>query len=221
MTQEPRVQISGSAGKMEYYCQAVRQGGGTPVADYAPAPDLSCDGLLLGGGGDLAPDLFGQENNGSDPPDLLRDQAELALFRAFFDAGKPIFGICRGMQLINVALGGTLIQDLPPEQVLFHGKGRFTVHPIRTEEGALLHRLYGQLAAVNSYHHQVVDALGDGLRATAWSESGFAEALEHESRPILGVQFHPERMAYSKRGPDMVDGAPLIEHFIALCRDGV
>ena len=214
----PRIQVSGSEGAMQHYCQALREAGGLPLPAYAPAPDLSCAGLVLCGGGDIDPARFGQENRGSDPPDPVRDEAELALFRAFFQAGRPIFGICRGMQLINVALGGSLIQDLPTEQKPFHGQGRYVSHSIRAAEDSLLGTLYGPLFLVNSYHHQAVDRLGAGLRPTAWAESGFVEAFEHESLPIRGVQFHPERMAYANRRPDTVDGAPLFLRFVEQCR---
>lgn len=215
----PRIQISGAAGTMSRYLAAVRSAGGLPFEGYAPAPDLSCHGLLLCGGGDIAPHYFGQEDRGSGPADLVRDEAELALFHAFYQAGKPIFGICRGMQLINVALGGDLIQDLPPDRKPFHGGGeRSRIHPIRAGEGSLLHRLYGPVFPVNSIHHQAVDRLGDGLHPTAWAESGFVEAFAHETLPILGVQFHPERMAFDLRRPDTVDGGPLFTHFIQLCR---
>lgn len=215
----PRIQISGSAGSLSNYCQAVRGTGGLPVAEYAPAPDLSCQGLLLCGGGDIEPARFGQENRGAQPPDPTRDQAELALFQAFAQAGKPILGICRGMQLINVALGGTLLQDLPPEIRPFHsGPDSDLVHPIRAWEGSLLQRLYGSVFPVNSAHHQVLDRLGTDLHATAWAESGFAEAIEHDHLPILAVQFHPERMSFDHRRSDTVDGAPLLCAFLDLCR---
>lgn len=211
------IQLSGSQGKTGRYEQALEILGATPRAGYCPAPDLNCDGLILCGGGDLESSLFGQENQGSNPPDVARDQAELELFRAFYQANKPILGICRGMQVINVALGGDIIQDLPPEVRPFHvprGK-EDQVHPIRAAEDSVLASLYGPVFPVNSWHHQAVGRLGDGLRAIAWAEGGFAEALEHRDRPILGVQFHPERLALYRR-PDRVDGAPLLAYFLSL-----
>ena len=92
------------------YIQAVRLAGGVPIPGYAPQPDPSCRALLLCGGGDLAPQWFGQENRGSHPPDLRRDKAELNLVRTYLAWGRPILGICRGLQVLNVALGGTLLQ---------------------------------------------------------------------------------------------------------------
>lgn len=217
----PRIQISGEATEKARlrYCQAIAHAGGIPVAGHAPAPDLTCAGLLLCGGEDIDPAFYGQRNCGSQPPDIPRDEAELKLFRAFFEAGKPIFGICRGIQLINVALGGTLIQDLPPESRIFHqGGARSKIHPIRAGAGSLLERLYGTVFPVNSIHHQAVDLLGDGLSPTAWAESGFVEAVEHRTHPVFAVQFHPERMCFALRRPDTVDGEALFRHFIDLCR---
>ena len=213
------IQLSGSQGKTAHYEQALENLGATPRAGYCPAPDLSCDGLILCGGGDLQSSLFGQENQGADPPDVDRDQAELELFRAFYQANKPILGICRGMQLINVALGGDLIQDLSPNIRLFHKSDtQDLVHPVRSLEGSVLHQLYGPLLLVNSSHHQAVDRLGEGLRAIAWSESGVMEALDCPGRPILAVQFHPERMAFAHRRPDTIDGAPILSYFLTLCQ---
>lgn len=221
MTCPPRLQLSGQPGGMDNYCQALSQLGACLFPGYAPEPDLSCDGLVLCGGGDLESALFGQEDRGSNPPDRARDRAELRLFDAFFRAGKPILGICRGMQVINVALGGDLIQDLPPSVRPFHvPRGEEDqVHPIRAAEDSLLFSLYGPVFPVNSWHHQAVGRLGDGLRAIAWAEGGFAEALEHRSRPVLGVQFHPERLALSPR-PDRVDGGPLLACFLSLFSGG-
>lgn len=211
------IQVSGERGHTDNYCAAIRGAGGEPVAGYCPAPDLRCDGLLLCGGGDVDSALYGQENWGSLPPDRARDRAELALFQAFYEAGKPILGICRGIQMINVALGGTLIQDLPREQRPFHIGKADTVHPIRVEEGSILSRLYGPLFPVNSAHHQAVDRLGTGLRAAAWAEGGFPEAIELPGRSILGVQFHPERMSFGRRRLDTVDGAAIFTWFLGAC----
>lgn len=212
------IQVSGPPEGMVNYCAALECLGAVPVAGYCPEPDLRCDGLLLCGGGDLDCTLFGQENRGSEAPDHARDRAELALFRTYLSAGKPILGICRGMQVINVALGGDLIQDLPPAVLPFHGRaGRDLVHPVRTAEGSFLHRLYGPVFPVNSSHHQAIDRLGEGLSAVAWSESGLAEAVVHQGRPILGVQFHPERMSFARRRVDTVDGAAIFKEFLGLC----
>lgn len=215
-----KIQLSGGVDGAEHYSAAIRSLGGEPAAGYCPEPDLSCAGLVLCGGGDIESALFGQEARGSEPPDRERDRAELALFRAFYQAGRPILGVCRGMQLINVALGGTLIQDLPPSQKRFHtGVKGDAVHPVAALEGSVLHRLYGPVFPVNSSHHQALDRLGEGLRVTAWSESGFAEAVELPGFPLLGVQFHPERMSFGRRRLDTVDGAAVWNVFLSLCRE--
>lgn len=216
-----RIQVSGEPGRTDNYSAAIRSAGGDPASGYCPAPDLNCAGLVLCGGGDIESALFGQEDQGSNPPDQARDQAELALFRAFYEAGKPILGICRGMQLINVALGGTLTQDLPPEQKIFHISVQGDlVHPVFSPEGAALNALYGPVFSVNSAHHQAVDQLAEGLEAAAWSESGVVEALELPGYPMLGLQFHPERMAFGRRRLDTVDGAAIFAWFLDACRKG-
>lgn len=213
-----RLQVSGGTGQMDNYCAAVRDAGGEPLAGYCPAPDLSCDGLVLCGGGDIESTLFGQEDRGSQPPDRERDRAELALFRSFFQAGKPILGICRGMQLINVALGGTLIQDLPPEQRARHtAEEGDLVHTILAQPGSLLCDLYGPSFQVNSAHHQAVDVLGEGLRVTARSEEGFPEAADWIERRIMAFQFHPERMSFGKRRPDTIDAEAIFRVFLEIC----
>jgi len=220
----PRILCSSSKDGFENYAHAIRAAGGEAFGGYCPALDLSYDGLLLCGGGDIAPARYGQENCGSQPPDLDRDEAEFALARAYLEAGKPILGICRGHQLLNVLLGGTLIQDVGEAECRTHlghiegGKGIDKVHTIRAEEGSLLHRLYGGEFSVNSYHHQVVDRLGAGLRITACGESGLPEAVEHDTLPLVCVQYHPERMTAAKRRPDTVDGALLLQAFVDLCR---
>ena len=215
------IQVSGAPNGAGNYSAAIRGLGGEPRPGYCPVPDLNCAGLVLCGGGAMESALYGQEDRGSQPPDRERDRAELALFRAFYQAGRPILGICRGMQLINVALGGGLIQDLPPEQKRFHaGVKSDAVHPVAALEGSLLHRLYGPVFPVNSSHHQAVDRLGEGLRAAAWAESGFAEAIDLPGYPLLGVQFHPERMSFGKRRLDTIDGAAIFSWFLALCQGG-
>lgn len=147
------------------------------------------DGLLLSGGGDLPPALYGQTPDPrSNPPDPVRDAEELGLLAAFCAARKPVLGICRGIQVINIYFGGTLIQHLDG-----HADG--VLHQVSTEPGSILRALCGPYAAVNSFHHQACDKIGAALRVTAHSiTDGAIEGLEHASLPVLGVQWHPERM---------------------------
>ena len=218
---KPRIQLSCEQGAFAAYADAVTAAGGLPCPGYAPEPHLSCVGLVLCGGGDLDPDMFGWPQAGGDPPDRVRDLAEVNLFRAFSLAGRPILGICRGMQVIAAAQGGGLIQDLPPEQCVFHkGTKRDDArHPVRTMPGSLLERLYGPILHTNSFHHQAVADPGFGMTVTAWSEGGVAEAMEHQRLPILGVQFHPERMSYARRRPDCDDGGAIWEYFLKQCNE--
>lgn len=205
------------------YDEAVAQAGGIPHSAYLPEVDAGYDGLLLCGGGDLDPIHFAQENQGSTDIDPARDERELALARAYLAAGKPILAVCRGHQLLNVALGGTLIQDLPAPQKVFHtraaGSDQDRVHPIRTAENSILRRLYSEVFPVNSYHHQATDLLGQDLKVTARSEAGIVEAMEHKTLPVLCVQFHPERMTLKHASPDLGDGGAIFTWFMERCRE--
>ena len=116
----PRILLSGSDGSRINYENAIRRAGGIPCSFYCPPVSTDYDGLLLCGGEDVDPSYFHQENRGSRDMDLRRDQAEFPLVAAWLAAEKPIFGICRGHQVLNIALGGTLVQDIGPEPALFH-----------------------------------------------------------------------------------------------------
>lgn len=213
-----KILVSTGGGDAGNYLNAVKAAGGTGEARYLPAPDLSCDGLLLTGGEDVDPALFSQENRGSRGIDRARDEAELALLDAFCGAGKPVLAICRGHQVVNVWLGGALIQDLGPELVPFHQREEGDqIHLIRAEKGSLLRRLYGPVFPVNSSHHQGLGRLGRGLRAAAWAEDGVVEAAEHDVLPIISVQFHPERMTGGLARLDTVDGGKIFRAFLELC----
>jgi gamma-glutamyl-gamma-aminobutyrate hydrolase PuuD len=185
------------------YIRAVLAAGGLPVL-IPPAPGVAAeilprlDGLILAGGPDLDPGRYGQaplETTG--PPRTRRDDSELGLIAA---AGRavPVLGICRGLQLINVARGGTLIQHLPdrldgskehaPAPAVY---GR---HPVEVVKESRLAQALGQTATdVLSYHHQAIDELGTGLTVTALAPDGTIEGIEDPSRPFfLAVQWHPE-----------------------------
>ena len=216
-----KILISTGGGDPANYAAAVAAAGGTPFPAYLPKPDLNFDGLVLTGGEDMDPAFFGQRDWASRGIDRARDRAELALLDAFLGAGRPVLAICRGHQVANVWAGGDLIQDLGEELVPFHQRQEGDlVHLIRGEEGTALHRLYGCVFPVNSNHHQGVGRLGRGLRASARSESGVIEAMEHETLPLITTQFHPERMTGAHARPDTVDGGALFRHFMELCGKG-
>ena len=156
---------------------------------------LTCDGLLLPGGGDMDPKFYGQARiPACGEPNLLRDAAEPLLLRAFLAAGKPVLGICRGIQVMNAVLGGDLYQDIKPFEHLPHNDHWAKVHTVTVRRGTLLSRILGQdTVLVNSQHHQAVDRVAPGFTLAALSEDGIVEAIEKpDARFCLGVQWHPE-----------------------------
>jgi putative glutamine amidotransferase len=185
----------------EGFCQLVEEAGGTPVILTATA-DVEglasrIDGLVLSGGGDILPEHYGAEAHPATGwLDPRRDDFELALVRALRRRDRPILGVCRGMQLVNVALGGTLVQHLPDHTDVDHEaveRWDATAHWIEIAPESRLRRLMstGRME-VNSVHHQAIGELGQGLRAVAWAPDGVVEAIESEVEPILAVQWHPE-----------------------------
>ena len=156
---------------------------------------LTCDGLLLPGGGDMDPKFYGQARiPACGEPNLLRDAAEPLLLRAFLAADKPVLGICRGIQVMNAVLGGDLYQDIKPFEHLPHNDHWTKVHTVTVRRGTLLSRILGQdTVLVNSQHHQAVDRVAPGFTLAALSEDGIVEAIEKpDARFCLGVQWHPE-----------------------------
>jgi gamma-glutamyl-gamma-aminobutyrate hydrolase PuuD len=184
------------------YLDKVLAAGGIPV--IVPAvPDIAgalsrLDGLLLVGGGDLDPARYDAVPHPKNTPiNVVRDHAELALLREALALGLPILGICRGLQLLNVALGGTLHQHVP--DVVGHeghsgGGGVFTRHDVHLRPRSRLARALGRTTLeVPSLHHQAIDRLGTGFTACGWSDDGLIEAAELDGYPFtVGVQWHPE-----------------------------
>ena len=193
--------ISGTA---KNYIRAIEEHGGIPRILYPGVPDsefADIDGLLLTGGGDIHPDYF----DAAWHPSLIfvdedRDALEIPLCQQALEDDLPVFGICRGIQVMSVAMGGNLYQDIPseyPRNALPHkqkvGDAR---HNIQIESDSLLSELVGKTADdVNSSHHQAVNAIGGEFVITAQSEDDIIEAIEDRSKRFaLGVQYHPERM---------------------------
>ncbi|MBM9467955.1 gamma-glutamyl-gamma-aminobutyrate hydrolase family protein [Nakamurella leprariae] len=186
------------------YARSVAHAGGLPfhISLDAAATDVGdvIDALVLTGGDDVEPSRYGSTiGPRSTAVDPDRDAFEIALFEAVLRAGKPILGICRGSQLINVALGGTLVSDLPLGEGASHASYAFPRahrrHAVRFEVGSRAHEMYGDLTSVNSFHHQAVDRVGSGLTVTGRAEDGVVEAIEMHDAPVLGVQWHPECFA--------------------------
>lgn len=200
-----------------FYEEVVTACGAEAVCEMYPEISTDYDGLLLCGGADIEPAFYSEENQGSVNINIQRDENEIAITKAFVDAGKPILGICRGHQLLNVAFGGNLHQHIPTADD-HHAPGG-EVHTVTAVGESYLSRIYGEHFAVNSAHHQAVNKLGEGFRVTLVSENdGVIEAMEHETLPIFGVQWHPERICLSNKREDTVDGLGVIQHFIDLCK---
>lgn len=185
------------------YTRAVERAGGTPVvlppvpADSVARLIESLDGLVLSGGTDVNPALYdAAPHEKTDPPDRRRDRFELSLARAAIEAQLPVLAICRGMHVLNVARGGTLIQYLP-DAVGHDGHApdpvKMTPHDIQLSTGSQLGKLLGTWARVPALHHQAIQRAGSGLMAVGWAEDQVIEAVELQGhRFAVGVQWHPE-----------------------------
>ncbi len=193
-----RVQLNAS------YVRAIEGAGGVPLLIPAQVSLATlgaivglADGLVLTGGGDVNPARYGEEPH----PAVTgvsddRDATEEAVVNLAIDRDIPILAICRGMQVLNVALGGTLIQDIPgmAGNAVVHASPD-GLHAIRVAPSGRLASLVGAATAeVNSRHHQAVKALGDGLQAVAWASDGVIEGIEMIGHWVVGVQWHPEDM---------------------------
>jgi putative glutamine amidotransferase len=190
------------------YARAVERAGGLPA--LLPAPDPAgavprlagavvgrFDGLVLTGGVDIDPARYGATPHPKTaPPRRDRDAWELALAGAALDTRLPTLAICRGMQVLNVACGGTLVQHLP--DVVGHDRhnptpGRHGTHDIRLAEDSVAGRLLGPRMTAPTHHHQGLDRLGSGIRPVGWADDGIVEAVELNGHPeLLAVQWHPE-----------------------------
>ena len=197
--------------------------GDVTLDDYAGL----LDGLVLEGGSDMWPGSYGEEPlrpewNG----DRVRDEYEIALLRAFVARGKPVLGICRGLQVLNVAFGGTLYQDLALQKPgpLFHRSAQLydrNHHQIAIEPGTGLARLYADQASatVNSVHHQGIKDLAPGFVVEARAPDGVIEAIRRTGEPyVAGVQWHPE--FHVGDNAHLLPGAPLLADFMAACGTG-
>jgi len=199
------------------YVDGVRRAGGLALLLPPGEDDVSgwldlLDGVVLSGGGDVAPELYaGAAHPAVGRVDAERDRTELAVTREVLERGLPTFCICRGLQVLNVALGGTLIEHLPDYEgdegvrsaaspVVHRGADESQVlHPVRLDEGSLVARVSGtSVVTPVSWHHQAIGRLGRGLAVTGRAADGVIEAVELAAHPwLLAVQWHPELSAAS------------------------
>ncbi len=220
--------------KMQYdlppaYTNAIIKAGGIPVIlPYTSDADImqqiadTCDGFLYSGGHDVAPWVYGADPwYGLDILAPLRDMTEVALFKPAFASGKPMFGVCRGMQMLNCCLGGTLYQDLPTDyikpQEIQHVQKEIPViptHPVDIVADSSLAKMAGALTInVNSFHHQAVKDLGKGLVVTATAADGMIEAAYLPGHKYFClVQWHPEELY-----PQCKTSQNLFASFIKAC----
>lgn len=194
---------------------AIYRAGGLPIV----LPDLResraheelierLDGLVLAGGADVSPESYGRaEYDPRWPGDKIRDSYEIDLIKKADQRNKPVFGVCRGLQILNVAFGGTLYQDINTEKrdTLIHRDWDIyeqNVHDVQLEEGSWLEKIYGQKhLKVNTVHHQAIRDLAPSLKAVAFAPDGIVEAVEHNSgRWLRAVQWHPEWHKLDKQG---------------------
>ena len=186
------------------------------------------DGLVLQGGNDVAPESYGETPIAPQwTGDPVRDRYETELFEAFVAAGKPVIGICRGCQLINVALGGSLYQDIPtqlPNAIAHHDPGMYErqLHPVNLVQGTHLAGLYAgrTQATINSIHHQAVKDLGRELVVEALAvPDGLVEAIRWRGPSyVFGMQWHPEFLAKQTLHDEQLDGGPILQDFLAAVR---
>ena len=216
----------------EAYVKSIIQAGGIPVnIPFGVGSDADqllegVDGLLLTGGVDVHPHFFDEEPHLKIGHIMLeRDEVELVLTEAALKKNLPIFGICRGIQLLNVALGGTLYQDINSQyenEAILHqqnARRREASHFIEITKGSLLHEIVGkEKVAVNSFHHQALKKVPDVFEVTAKASDGIIEAIEMKDYPYcVGVQWHPEEMAIA----DDEHSKNLFKSFIDACKNQV
>ena len=216
---KPRILLALNS-KRDNYIEAVNRCGGMAVPQYCPEPSSEYDGLILCGGNDIDPKYYGEAVNGSVQIDAMRDSAEWALTKAFIAKRKPIMGICRGCQLLNVIFGGSLYQDIPNAREHSSFGDYDLVHNVSVCKESFLYDMYGAAFSVNSFHHQAIKDLGTGIDIMATTPDGQTiEGVCHRELPIFGLQWHPERMCFDNAREDTVDGAPVFDYFIRLCKE--
>ena len=170
------------------------------------------NGLLLCGGGDVSPEFYNEALNGSKNINVIRDLQEFYLIDKFLNANKPILAICRGFQVLNVHLGGTLVQHLKNANKHQNYDGSDVYHSVCSKSNSIFNKLYGDNFIVNSNHHQAVNKLSPMLSGTCYSSDGILEGYENLNLKIIGTQFHPERLNHESND----NGSKIFKEFLGL-----
>lgn len=205
------IAIVGRTSQTANYAGALRRMGLSCHVTLNPEEASLSSHLLLPGGGDITPAFFGQTDHGSNNIDTELDILQLQALEFFLRQKKPVLGICKGLQLINVCLGGTIIQHIDTAEA-HRWKGSDQTHYVyhsglsRTD---FFYQLYGLSAQVNSAHHQAIDKLGEDLHPVCRAKDNIIEGIMHTSLPVIAVQWHPERI------PDG-SGDRLLQYFTEL-----
>ncbi|MCD8398324.1 MAG: gamma-glutamyl-gamma-aminobutyrate hydrolase family protein [Lachnospiraceae bacterium] len=195
-----RIAIPVFSYRPDNYVAVLKHLGAEPLVIGAFDSAEHFDGLLLPGGCDVNPVWYGQPNLGSQGINDAEDDLQMKMLEEFIRAKKPVLGVCRGMQLINVYFGGSLVQNIA-ERDTHNGDGaRDCLHGAVASKDSWLAHLYGEHVYVNSHHHQAVDRLGDGIVLNQFAEDGILEGFTHRKYPIWAVQWHPERCGFSISG---------------------
>lgn len=217
---KPRILLSLNT-KKENYINAVNNCGGIAIPQYCPDISGEYDGLILCGGNDIDPKYYNEKICGSVNIDSNRDECEFELVKLFTKQKKPIMGICRGCQLLNVAFGGTLYQDIPNANEHCSFSDYDILHKTTARKDCFLYDMYGPQFYINSFHHQAIKTLGKDFDIISTAFDGVTvEGILHNKLPVFGVQWHPERLCFEHKKENTADGAELFKYFISLCNRG-
>lgn len=208
-----KIGIAGKKGQTANYERSCIELGLCPFTSLSLSTLSTCDALILPGGSDITPGFYGQENHGSRGINTELDLLQIQALEYFIRAKKPVLGICKGMQLINVYFGGTLIQDLPNHKEHQQEEGDL-LHSSYATEDCILSRLYDKEFTINSNHHQAIDKLGRHLHVIQYSHDHVIEGIVHDTLPIVAVQWHPERLPLIQTKKASLPGNLLLRAFL-------